>query len=80
MLRAVRLCYYSLCARRGATPPTRPAAESRTLINSVLRAMLKKGSVQKYLTRRMGNDLPVIVSLLVSVLMVLLALFKASLG
>jgi hypothetical protein len=41
---------------------------------------LEKGGAQKYLARRMGNDLPVIVNLHVFALMVLLALFKGSLG
>jgi len=41
--------------------------------------MLKRGIAWKYLLRRMGRDLPVAVSLLVSLFMVLVAVFKASL-
>jgi hypothetical protein len=41
--------------------------------------MIKRGVIGKYLPLRMGSDLPVAVSLAVSLFMVLGAIFKVSL-
>ena len=73
------LCGYDQCARRRATPRVRPVAGSRILTDSVLRTSLSKSRIQKYLAR-MRSDLSVIASLLISVLLLPLAVLKASLS
>lgn len=79
-MRTVRLRHHGLCLGRRATITKRFIPRLENIIDPTWNSMVSNSPSQKYLLPRMGSDLPVALSLVVSLLMVLLALLSAILG
>lgn len=75
-MRAMRLRNYGLCLGRRATITKRFIPQLKNIIGPTWNGMVSNSPTQKYVRPRMGSDLPVALSLVVSLLMVLLALLS----
>lgn len=79
-MRRVRLRHYGLCLGRRATITKRFIPQLENIIGSTWDSMVSNSPTEKYLLPRMGSDLPVALSLVVSLLMILVALPSTILG
>lgn len=75
-MRAMRLRHYGLCLGRRATITKQFIPPLKNIIGPTWNSMVSNSPAQKYVLPRMGSDLPVALSLVVSLLMVLVALLS----